>query len=422
MSRSLLFFIFSVLSLRGLLEISYVSVISPYFGYFGFKINFSYINYLLSWLFFLGGSFFLKANINRVSDFFFNAMTLAILLPLCILFGYDAERSFVPIITSFGSLSIIYFLVNTKSISFRSLAIFRGGLTLVILISILFVLFLINWFLYSGVNLNFNIMEVYDFRSENRGIAGGGILNYTNGWTYNVFNITLFSIALLFRRYAIAFIIFLVQVYFFSATSFRSVLFIPFIVLSLFIYFRNTNRATFIPVLLSLLVAFALSTYYFFGDTIVSSILVRRIFFIPSHLNFIYFEFFNENPKVMWSNNLLSTFINYPYDEGLSVAKVVGGYLGYPDMNANNGYISSGYAHAGFFGVFFYSLILGVILRFLDQITHNLTPLWFALSLCVIPLAALMISSDLFTVLLTHGFLVALIIIVLIMTKPDVQS
>ena len=72
----------------------------------------------------------------------------------------------------------------------------------------------INWFALSGVSLNFALMEVYNFRSKNRNLTGGGILNYTNGWTYNVFNMTLFVIALLARRYVIAVLIFGIQVFF----------------------------------------------------------------------------------------------------------------------------------------------------------------------------------------------------------------
>jgi len=418
---SMLFFLL-VFVFRVLLEISYINVINPVFSYAGFHVNFSYINYLISWIIFLSGFLFLANRILRVSDYFFVIMFLVIITPMCILFGYDTERSLVPLGVSIGSVWIIYFVVNKKTISFRTLPIFKGGLTLVVLVASLFVVFLILWYALSGVSFNFNLMEVYDFRIKNRDLAGGGILNYTNGWTYNVFNMTLFSIALLARRYVIAVFIFAIQAYFFAASAHKSVLFIPFIILSLFFYFRKTNSAVFIPALLSSIVALTLSTYYFLGDTLASSVLSRRIFFIPSSLTFTYFEFFNDNPKVIWSNSVLSSFLEYPYDQGQSMSKVIGNFLGSPDMAANNGFISSGYGHAGLFGVFFYSLVVGFILRFLDHITDNLVPLWFALSLCVVPLASLIMSSDLFVVLLTHGFIVAILIILLVRSKiyaPD---
>jgi hypothetical protein len=413
---SILFFLL-VFVFRVLLEISYINVINPVFSYAGFHVNFSYINYLISWIIFLSGFLFLASRILRVSDYFFIVIFLVVITPICILFGYDTERSLGPLGVSVGSLWIIYFVVNKKTISFRTLPIFKGGQTQVVLVSSLFVVFLIFWYALSGVSLNLNLMEVYDFRSENQDLAGGGILNYTNGWTYNVFNMTLFSIALLARRHVIAVFIFAIQVYFFAASAHKSVLFIPFIILSLYVYFRKNNSALFIPALLSSIVALTLSTYYFLDDIITSSVLTRRIFFIPSGLTFTYFEFFNDNPKVIWSNSVLSSFLEYPYDQGQSMSNVIGNFLGYEDRAANNGFIASGYAHAGLFGVFIYSLVIGFILRFLDHITDNLVPLWFALSLCVVPLASLIISSDLPTVLLTHGFIIALLIILLLRSK-----
>ena len=93
---------------------------------------------------------------------------------------------------------------------------------------------------------------------------------------------------------------------------------------------------------------------------------------------------------------------------------VIGRYLGNEQSGANNGFISSGFAHAGIFGVFFYSLIVGLTLRMINDITFNKLPLWLALSLCVVPLRALLISSDLFTTFLTHGFIAALLLMILV--------
>ena len=292
MNKPSILFVLLVFVFRVLLEISYINVINPVFSYSGFHINFSYINYLTSWIIFLSGFLSSAGRIFRVSDYFFIVIFLVVITPMCILFGYDAERSFFPLGVSVFSVWLIYFVVNTKTISFRTLPVFKGGLNLVVLVSSLFVVFLILWYALSGVSFNLNLMEVYDFRSKNQDLAGGGILNYTNGWTYNIFNMTLFAIALLARRYMLAVFIFVIQVYFFAASAHKSVLFIPFIILSLFFYFRKTNSAAFIPALFSSSVALTLSSYYFLGDTLTSSILVRRIFFIPSSLTFTYFEFF----------------------------------------------------------------------------------------------------------------------------------
>ena len=123
---------------------------------------------------------------------------------------------------------------------------------------------------------------------------------------------------------------------------------------------------------------------------------------------------------MFWSNSVLSYFLSYPYD--LSLSHVIGRYLGNEGMSANNGFVASGFAHAGIFGVFFYALIIGLILRFINDVTYNLLPLWFAVALSIVPLRSLLISSDLFTVMLTHGFIIALLIIFLARSKKNAQN
>ena len=417
MNKNFIAFSVMMVLLRVLLEVSYVNIISPYFGYSGFITLFTIENYLLSWMVYMTALLFLADRISRVSDCFFLMAVIGVITPICILFGYDADRSFAPLGASIVSLLIIYFVVNTKSITFRRVPIFRNGLGLVVLISSSFVAFLIFWYLASDVSLNLDPMRVYEYRSENQDKAGGGILNYIIPWTYKIFTMTLLAIALLGRRYSLAILILSVQVFFYAASAHKSVLISPLLILGLYFYFRKTNSVLIVPVVLSGVVALTLGMYYIFDDIFASSFVVRRVLFIPSSLTFSYFEFFASNPKVFWSNSLLSGFLDYPYGKDQSMALVIGEFIGYPDQNANNGFISAGFAHAGFFGIFFYSIIIGLILRFLNHVTENLLPLWFGLSLCILPLASLLLASDLLVVLLTHGFIIALFIITLVRSK-----
>ena len=115
---------------RVLLEVSYVNIISPYFGYFGFNTLHSIENYLLSWMVFMTALLITADRISRVSDCFFLMAVIGVITPICILFGYDADRSFAPLGASIASLCVIYFVVNTKSITFRRLPIFSNGLGL----------------------------------------------------------------------------------------------------------------------------------------------------------------------------------------------------------------------------------------------------------------------------------------------------
>ena len=146
----------------------------------------------------------------------------------------------------------------------------------------------------------------------------------------------------------------------------------------------------------------------------IPSMFIRRVFFVPAQLSFDYFEFFNKNELVLWSNSILSNVKNYPYQ--LSIPKLIGEYNG-SGSSANNGFISSGFSHWGYYGVIFYSLLFGLILRILDYASYYGLPIWFVLAMTITPLRDALISSDLFTTLLTHGLLVALFLLLLSIEK-----
>lgn len=419
LNKHLISFYFSVILFRVLLEASYFFVVSVDFAYEGYKYSFLWSNYLLSWLVFFVSLFMLQDRLKKVSDYFFITAILGVLTPLCVMYGLDDQREIFPLFTSLLALFSIWFITRLRLLTFKTLPVVNGGISLSLVISSVFVLFLVFWFLRTGVTFNLDLTKVYEFRNANADLAMQGIFSYTNNWTYQIFNLVLFAFALIYRRYFLALVIFSIQVYFFAASTHKSVLFFPFIILGLWYYFRKTNSLAVVPLMFSSVIALTLLTYYWFGDLWASSLFSRRVFFVPAHLTFTYFEFFSQNPHVVWSNSVLSSFLSYPYD--ISMSHVIGRFLGSEDMGANNGFVASGYAHAGLFGVFFYALIIGLILRFINDVTHNLLPLWFAIALCIVPLRNLLISSDLFTVMLTHGFIVALIIIFLARSKKYAQ-
>ncbi len=409
LSKHKFLLLFTLLVFRCLLEVSYICVISPKYSYAGFDLNFGLANYIISWLAFFVAFLFIEDRVNKVSDYFFIMAFLSVIIPLTILYGYDINRSLFPVIITLLSIFIINFIVGIRGVTFKGLPTIKHGLKYVVVISALFVIFLVVWYFLSGVHYNLDLRKVYEYRRENSELAAGGLLAYTNIWTFKIFNMVLFSIALYYKKYLSAFLVFLVQVYFFAASANKGVLFTPVMILGVWFYLKKTNSLLVLPLTFSSLILLTLFTFFILDDIWVSSLFSRRVFFVPADLTYAYFEFFNSNPKVYWSNSILSSFLDYPYDS--SVAKVIGGSIGEEDMSANNGFIASGYAHAGVYGVFFYSIIIGLILRFINDITYKLIPIWFAVALSIIPLKKLLTSSDLFTTLLTHGFIVALVII-----------
>ena len=414
-NKNYLIFIFLIFIFRILLEVSYNTVVSKFYYYAGFKINFSLANYSFSWVIYFINALILKDRLYKASDYFFITAVLAVTAPVCVLYGYDYQRSIYPVLVTVITFIFIYFITNTKLISFKKLPTIEYGMNLVVIFSFIFVSSLVVWYYISGVTFNFNLKKVYEFRADNYEISAFGILGYTNNWTYKVFNMVLFSLALLKKRYLLAILFFILQIYFFGASANKGVLFTPLLIFIIWYYFRKTNSLAVVPFIFASVIALTIIIYYTFDSILFTSYFSRRVFFVPAHLLFTYFDYFSEFPHIYWSNSVLSTFSTYPYDA--SVAKVIGRYLGSDDMAANNGFVSTGYAHADLFGVFIYAIIIGLILRFIDDITNDLLPVWLTVALTVVPFRKLIISSDLLTTLLTHGFIVTIVIVFFIRSK-----
>jgi len=147
------------------------------------------------------------------------------------------------------------------------------------------------------------------------------------------------------------------------------------------------------------------------------SMFARRVFFVPAKLTFDYFHFFQNNPVVLWSNSVLSWIFDYQYPD--RVTKMIG-YENDSEASANNGYISSGFSHAGVLGILIYSYIIAFLLKNIDYFSKFGIPLWFILCMIVTPMRSFLISSDLLTGLLTHGFLIAFVLLLISRTPKKV--
>lgn len=402
----------ALIAFRAVLDLSYANIISEFFVSEGFSSSIDFSQYVISWVVYLISFACAVDRVRKVSHYFFAMAILSIVAPLTSLYGLDSSKPLFPVLVTIAALYVIYFMSRVNVLSVKNLPVLTGGRALAIVVSLAFVLFLIVWFAMSGARPNLDLAEVYQYREANSELTGGGILAYTNNWTYQVFSIYLISFALLYKRYFLVVLLLLAQVYFFSIASHKSILFIPLLVFGSWMYFRYSNSLILLPVAYIVVIGCTLLSFYLFGDIVLSSMFSRRVFFVPANLCFVYFDFFSSHPQVYWSNSVLSSLSAYPYGE-LGVPYVVGEYLNRPGLGANNGFVSSGFAHAGLLGVFFYAVIIGFILRLINDMASESMPIWIAVAISVVPLRSVLVSSDLFTVMLTHGFGMAIILIYL---------
>lgn len=405
------FFYFSILFFRGLLDFAYYLFVSPLYTYARFDFNFDFASYFFSWVCLVVALLFVNERLRKVSDYFFVIAVLGVLAPITSLYGLSSRGTF-PVIVSISAIAIMYLIVNSKYTKAPKLPFIKGGGSVAVFFSAIMVSVVVVWYFVSGAvqYFNLNLMEVYEYRELSAEAARVGIMSYVNGWVYGVFSVFLFSYALLKRNFFLALILLAVQVFFFGVSAHKSVLFYPFMVFGIWFYFRKTDKLIIVPILFSSVVVFSLLSWMVIDNPIPASLFIRRVFYIPSLLTYDYFSFFQDSERIFWSNSILSEFFEYPYSVGLTA--LIGEY-NRTNATSNNGFISSGYAHAGLLGVFLYSIVFAIFLSWIDNFSKSL-PVWFALAIMVVPYRSALISSDLLTVMLTHGLLIAAVLLLLL--------
>ena len=259
---------------------------------------------------------------------------------------------------------------------------------------------------------NLFLMDVYKTRAATKGLS-----NLYFGYTYSLFTkiiiplIIIFSLELKNRLMAIIGILYLVLFYLFGAhkTVYLGIL----VVLAFYRlnYIKSANWLIFLS-LASLVICILLAI---FGFDYLWILTFRRIHFLPTLLDISYLDFFRDN-FMSWSESILSSFFDYPYDQKHEylIGKL---YFNRPDMVANNGLISDGYMNMGSLGVLINSVLIGGYFMLLNSL--NVPSRYFGLYFLVI---FSFISSSIFTVFLTHGAFALLLMSIFLLRERNEQS
>jgi len=409
-THNILFWFF-LIAFRFILDYSYISFVIPVYAYEGYVLDYKVINYITSWLLYIPSFYLVRDRLLKPSDYFFLTAVLAVYAPLTSYYALTGY-SVYPLLLNLLSFFSIYLLINTQLVKVIKFNPYKGGRKFSFSISLISIVILIFWYIISGAVNYFNLdfSKVYDYRALSSEVANVGIMSYFNGWVYNVFIVFAIAYSLMHKKYYITLGLVLVQVFFFGVSAHKTVFFTPIIVLSLWWYFRKYSSVLFMVISFSSILLLAVALYRYQNNIFFGSLFIRRVFFVPAKLTYEYIAFFQEFKFIYWSNSVLDWLFDYPYDDRMT--KIVA-YANGSNASANNGYIASGFAHFGVFGIVIYSYIIAFLLKNIDNLPRYGVPLWFVLCLIVTPMRSFLISSDLPTGLLTHGFLLAFLLLLL---------
>jgi hypothetical protein len=398
------------------LEISYIFYVHPNFSYSGFNLDISPIKYIEGWFFYIFLLNIFPYKLNKPSDYFLVYTLFSYICPLLIFYSLSNAARF-PLYTVLATLVLIFLFCRGYPIK---MGVFKNGPKLAFFILLFGSSTVTAWMLASGGfnYFNLDLSLVYEFRDDVAAVINEGPMGYINTWATKVFGPALLVFFLWNHKYLFASCIVMLHIIWFGISAHKAVLFYPFLVFFIWAWYKNKKSLSFIPLIMLFVVLFSFFAFLIFDDIIIGSLFIRRTFFVPSQLTFLYYDFFTQNHFVYWSNSIGSYFNEYSYL--VSTPELIGQYMN-TNSRANNSFFATGYMHAGLFGMVFYAIFVGILFRVIDSICYKKVPTWVATSILIVPIQALLISSDLPAAMLTHGIIPAIFILFLFRTNKIAQ-
>lgn len=411
-------FILSSLGLiffRILLEISFYFFIVPNFKDIFFA-DFKFVKYFESWIFYFILIMISPKKQAKPSDFLMIYFLHFFMTPILILYSFMNLARIPTYLMFFAFLTVMFSRLGSR-IKLTS----PGNKNFFILsLSFFMIVMTTVWMFLSGGLKYFNIdfMRVYEYRDLASITIDIGVMAYLNNWTYNVFAPILLIFMIHKRKYWFVFFIFCLYFFWFAISANKTILFIPCLLLLIWILQRQAKPFFNLSILLMTLIFSSILIFVFVGNLLPLSLFVRRIFFMSPLVSYKYYEFFENNPFIFWSQSIANKVIDYPYGN-ISYTELIGIFMGQEDARPNASFLATGYMHAGFFGLLFYSIAVGLILRLIDSLTYKKIDTKYAIFLTIVPLHILFLSADLPTTLMSHGLAATLIALLFINKLPN---
>lgn len=267
-----------------------------------------------------------------------------------------------------------------------------------------------GWLVFTGGfgRLNWDLLAVYQIRAEYIQRLGP-FMGYLIPWQAYVFNIFGLLYALRRRNYWLLGLIAVAQSLLFGMTGHKSFLLAPFLAIGVYLIWQRRNAIALVIIGAFLLALASYSCVLITGNEFVPSLFVRRLFFVPARLHVLYYDFFSQpgHPFYMLSDSILRGIIKNPY--AMPMPRVIGLHYWEKEFWPDVGYLGDAYGNFGVLGMLLFSAILGVMLRIVDSVGSHLEPRFVAAAITMPAMA--LAESALFTSMLTHGLIPAVLML-----------
>lgn len=380
----------------------------------GFDFSFTLWKFGLAKIF-LAGLLFLNYKLKDFSYFVNSLFLIFLSFPAIILFEFMPGT---PISISLFIIlfHILFYLSSLIKLDLKT-EIFKINkkYSLYVILG-LTALMLIPFFITYGFKINFNAFlfkYTYDIRAA-AALKSTISTSYFLPWLIKIIIPIGIVISLNKKKWILSIIFIIAQLYLFSTGAHKSAFFSIFVV---FIMFVKTYRKQISFIIFSFILLIIISKLISIigGNIMPESVIVRRVFFLPSIIINDYFDFFKGN-HIYLSHSVFRSFFEYPFN--LQPQNLIGKeYFSNPLSNVNSGFLGDGYMNFGYIGVIIN--IFAVVLVFKIIEIFKISYIYSGILIIII---YTLISSYFLTSLLTHGILLFIIISFLMLRNTELKK
>ncbi|RKF12419.1 hypothetical protein D6850_18290 [Roseovarius spongiae] len=343
---------------------------------------------------------------RRPSDFTVTLMALTTIIPALAFYVMHGGDYLYILIVFAGFL--VYDL--TRRFPVRLGSSIKLGMRSVIFISFVFValvtLMMLQEFRINSISAL--LFDLYSVRADVTENMSSSLLIYMQSWTHSVIMPFLIIYFFAQRRWFMVLALAGLTLLFFLVLTGKGILFDPLITLLVFLTLRRRTEFSGLFLAISAVIVLAWLEIVLFDSFSLSSLLVRRTLFVPVMLNYNYYEIFSELGHVYYSHSVFSFLSDYPFQ--IPYQTIVGVSLfGTEAAHANTGIFGTGFMHFGYVGIPAFCAVMGLAAAYVDNCRISRTDPAFAAAIVAVPSYTIFTSADLFSGMLTNGYLIALL-------------
>lgn len=272
------------------------------------------------------------------------------------------------------------------------------------------------WAKYSHFRIFIDIFNVYGIRAEAAALQLPAVLKFANLMMRIAVGMLLVY-ALYMKKWIFVIWYIFITIINFSFEGSKMFLFMPFLIISVYVVYRKGALRLFIP--MGILGEILGIIEYRFGNAIIINFVFRRLGALPVQISDLYYKFFSENVTDIFRHGIMSKLgFTSPYMQ--EIPNVIGNNYMSQVVNYNNGLLADVWSGFGIAGLIIMPIILIVCFRMFDFTAYDIDPrLYAGLAMYF---AVIFTNAQWSTILFSHGFLLMCIGFVIFPRKDKLKG